>query len=82
MPPREYRLVEIYHRASSAPRPNGFLYGGHYLAGEDLDLPFMVPGGPEDERIHTLFQGEPRKRLDPPRWGAFEGTFIRGADGA
>src|ERR687893_599642 len=25
-------------------RPNGLLYGGHYLAGEDLDLPLVVPG--------------------------------------
>ena len=75
-------VAAVYHRASGAPRPNGLLYGGHYLTGENLDLPLVVPGGPEDESIHTVFQGEPCERLDPSRWRAFEGTFVYGADAA
>src|SRR5215216_3632980 len=82
MSPRKCRLGEVYHRTSGAPQPNGILYGGHYLACEDLDLPLVVSGGPEDNSIHTLFQGEPRERLDPPRWRALEGTLIYGADAA
>jgi hypothetical protein len=53
-------VAAVYHRASGAPRPNGLPYGGYDLASEDLDLPLVVPGGPEDESIHTVFQGEPR----------------------
>src|SRR5215213_656565 len=75
-------VAAVYHRASGAPRPNGLPYGGYDLASEDLDLPLVVPGGPEDESIHTVFQGEPRERLDPPRWWAFEGTFVYSADAA
>src|SRR5829696_1377553 len=75
-------VATVYHRASGAPRSNGFLYGGHDLASEDLDLPLVLPGGPEYESVHTVFQGEPRERLDPPRWRAFEGTFVYGADAA
>src|ERR687890_799136 len=75
-------LAAVYHRPSGAPRPNGLLYGGHYLACEDLDLPLVVSGGPEDEGIHTVLQGEPCERLDPPGWRAFEGTFLYGADAA
>ena len=74
--------MEVYHRASGAPRLYGLLYGGHYLAGETLDLPLVVPGGPEDESIHTVFQGEPCERLDPSLWRSFEGTFVYGADAA
>jgi hypothetical protein len=48
-------VAAVYHRASGAPRPNGLPYGGYDLASEDLDLPLVVPGGPEDESIHTVF---------------------------
>src|SRR5215212_11224570 len=73
-------VAAVYHRPSGAPRPNCLLYGGHHLVCEDLDLPLVVCGGPEDESIHTVFQGELRERLDPPRDRAFQEAFALRSD--
>src|SRR5829696_8763927 len=75
------RHVEpVYHRASGALRADGLLYRGHDLIREDLGLTLVVPGGPVDERIHTVLQGELRECLHPCRYRAFEETLAFGAD--
>ena len=51
---------------------HGLAYGGDDLAREELDLAYVILGGPVDEGVHPELQREARKLLDPHRGGAFE----------
>src|SRR5215210_976371 len=78
--PLERRPEPVYHRASGPLRADGLLYRGHDLTCKGLHLTLVVPGGPVDERIHSVLQGELRERLHPSRYRAFEETLAFGAD--